>query len=161
MLPIVAYNYASGNYIRMKGVIRTGRRYGLIVSAFSMVLFLVLASPLVQVFMSTSTSYSKEALTTIAFGIVFLRIRCMASPFQFLNYHSSFCLQAMGNGTATFIHAVVRELVFYIPFMYLLNRMFGIYGLVSAVIAGEGCGALFALVLLHVYTKTGKNNSNS
>ncbi len=126
-----------------------------------MVLFLALASPIVRVFMSTSTSYSKEAFTTIAFGIVFLRIRCIASPFQFLNYHSSFCMQAMGNGTGTFIHAVVRELVFYIPFMYLLNRLFGISGLVSAIIAGEGCGALFALALLHIYTKTCKNNSNT
>ena len=161
MLPIVAYNYASGNHERMKSVIRTGRRYGLIVSAISMALFLVMASPIVRVFMSTSTGYSKEAFTTIAFGIVFLRIRCMASPFQFLNYHSSFCMQAMGNGAGTFIHAVVRELVFYIPFMYLLNRLFGISGLVSAIIAGEGCGALFALILLKAYIKAHKNNCNS
>ena len=161
MLPIVAYNYASGNHDRMKSVIRTGRRYGLIISALSIVIFLILASPIVRVFMSTSTSYSKEAFTSIAFGIVFLRIRCMASPFQFLNYHSSFCMQAMGNGKGTFVHAVVRELVFYIPFMYLMNRMFGISGLVSAIIAGEGCGALFALALLHIYTKSCKNNSNS
>ena len=161
MLPIVAYNYASGNHDRMQSVIRTGRRYGLIVSAISMALFLVMASPIVRVFMSTSTGYSKEAFTTIAFGIVFLRIRCMASPFQFLNYHSSFCMQAMGNGAGTFIHAVVRELVFYIPFMYLLNRLFGISGLVSAIIAGEGCGALFALILLKAYIKAHKNNCNS
>ena len=161
MLPIVAYNYASGNHDRMQSVIRTGRRYGLIVSAISMALFLVMASPIVRVFMSTSTGYSKEAFTTIAFGIVFLRIRCMASPFQFLNYHSSFCMQAMGNGAGTFIHAVIRELVFYIPFMYLLNRLFGISGLVSAIIAGEGCGALFALILLKAYIKAHKNNCNS
>ena len=161
MLPIVAYNYASGNHDRMKSVIRTGRRSGLHVSLISIAIFLALASPIIRIFMSTSTGYSKEAATTIAFGIVFLRIRCLASPFQFLNYHSSFCLQAMGNGGGTFIHAVVRELVFYIPFMYLLNRMFGIYGLVSAIIAGEGCGALFALALLHVYTKACKNNRNS
>ena len=161
MLPIVAYNYASGNHNRMKSVIATGRRYGLIISAFSIALFLLLASPIVRVFMSTSTSYSKEAATTIAFGIVFLRIRCMASPFQFLNYHSSFCMQAMGNGAGTLIHAMVRELVFYIPFMYVLNAMFGITGLVSAIIAGEGCGALFALILLKTYIKAHKNNCNS
>ena len=70
-------------------------------------------------------------------------------------------MQAMGNGTGTFVHAVVRELVFYIPFMYLLNRLFGISGLVSAITAGEGCGALFALALLHIYTKACKNNGNA
>ena len=111
--------------------------------------------------MSTSNGYSKEAFTTIAFGIGFLRIRCLASPFQFLNYHTSFCMQAMGNGTGTLFHAIVRELVFYIPFMYLFNTLAGINGLVSAIIAGEGFGALFALALLHIYTKSRKNNNNS
>ena len=67
----------------------------------------------------------------------------------------------MGNGRGTFIHAVVRELVFYIPFMYLLNGLFGIWGLVSAIIAGEGCGALFALILLKAYIKSHKDNYNS
>ncbi len=161
MMPIVAYNYASGNHARMDSVIRTGRRYGLAVSYISIGLFLICASPVIRIFMSTSTGYSKEAMTTIAFGIVFLRIRCMASPFQFLNYHSSFCMQAMGNGTGTLIHAMVRELVFYIPFMYLFNSLYGIYGLVSAIIAGEGCGALFALILLKVYVKAHKDDSNS
>ena len=161
MMPIVAYNYASGNRTRMHSVIRTGRRYGIIVSMISIALFLILASPTIKIFMSTSNGYSKEAFTTIAFGIGFLRIRCLASPFQFLNYHTSFCMQAMGNGTGTLIHAIVRELVFYIPFMYLFNTLAGINGLVSAIIAGEGFGALFALALLHIYTKSRKNKNNS
>jgi len=149
MLPIVAYNYASGNKERMNSVIRTGRKYGIIVSSFSIVFFLIVASPVVKFFMSTSAGNAQEALITIGLGIVFLRVRCLASPLQFLNYHSSFCLQAMGKGKSTLLHATVRELVFYIPLMYMLNWGFGIYGLIAAIVIGEGLGGIFALWLLH------------
>ena len=46
------------------------------------------------------------------------------------------------------LHAVVRELVFYIPFMFLLNAAFGANGLATGLLAGEICGAAFALFLL-------------
>ena len=58
-------------------------------------------------------------------------------------------MQAMGNGRATMLHAVVRELVFYIPLMFLLDRLFGEVGLAAALPVGEACGAVFALWLLN------------
>ena len=131
MLPIVAYNYSSGNRVRMNDVIRFVRRVGM---GFAVA----------------------QALETLAFAGIFLRIRCLASPFQFLNYHSSFCLQAMGDGRDTLIHAIVRELVFYIPFMFLLNRLTGIYGLAAAIVAGEACGGIFALCMLRRWLKKEK-----
>ncbi|MBQ9342609.1 MAG: MATE family efflux transporter, partial [Clostridia bacterium] len=50
---------------------------------------------------------------------------------------------------STLLHAFVRELVFYIPFMFLLDRLFGETGLAAALPVGEACGAAFALFLLH------------
>ncbi len=147
MLPIVAYNYASGDRNRMRETIRTARVYGLAVSAVSILLLEVFASPVSGLFMNTSGGDS--AALTVAYAAMFLRIRCIASPVQFINYHSSFCMQAMGKGKATMLHAVVRELVFYIPLMYLLDRLFGEIGLASALPIGEFFGAVFALILLY------------
>ena len=79
---------------------------------------------------------------------LFLRIRCFASPFQFTNYHASYCMQAMGYGRRTLLHAFVRECVLYIPCMFLLDRLFGETGLAAAMPVGEACGAVFALFLL-------------
>lgn len=165
MMPIVAYNYSSGNRERMDQVIRTARRYGLLIAFCSMALFELLASPIIRVFLSTSAGNAEEALATIAFGILFIRVRCLASPVQFLNYHTSYCLQAMGDGRDTLLHAIGREILFYIPFMFLLNQLFGTMGLVCALIAGEGCGALFALFLLRRWlarkseSEAGKNEA--
>ena len=105
-------------------------------------------SPACRVFLNTGAGDAETALRTIAYATLFLRIRCVASPVQFINYHTSFCMQAMGSGKKTLLHAFVRELVFYIPFMFLLDRLFGETGLAAALPVGETCGALFALLLL-------------
>ncbi|MBQ8094125.1 MAG: hypothetical protein IJ242_11195 [Clostridia bacterium] len=149
MLPIVAFNYSSGNRTRMRETINTARIFGLIVSAFSIILLELFATPASRLFLSTGSGNVEMALTTIGYAALFLRIRCLASPVQLINYHTSFCMQAMGDGKSTLLHAFVRELVFYIPFMFLLDRLFGEIGLASALPIGEACGAAFALYLLH------------
>lgn len=147
MLPIVAYNYASGDHERMHKVISNVRVYGLVIAAVCLTLFEIFAKPIVGLFMSTTADGAENAATCLALAAVFLRIRCCASLFQFLNYHTSFCMQAVGDGKDTLLHATVRELVFYVPFMFLLDRLFGKYGLACALIAGEACGAVLAIFL--------------
>ena len=148
MLPIVAFNYSSGNHKRMKETISTARAAGLAISFACIILFEIFAGGVTKLFMSTSGKDAQTALVTLGYAALFLRIRCIASPFQFTNYHSSYCMQAMGNGRGTMLHAFVRELVFYIPFMFILDHFFGERGLASALIAGEACGAMFALYLV-------------
>ncbi|MBO4378280.1 MAG: MATE family efflux transporter [Clostridia bacterium] len=149
MLPIVAYNYSSGNHTRMRATIRTARMVGLVVAAASIILFQLFANPASRLFLSTSAGDAETALITVGYAALFLRIRSVASPVQFINYHTSYCMQAIGNGKSTLLHAFVRELVFYIPFMFLLDRLFGETGLAAALPVGETCGAAFALFLLH------------
>ena len=146
MLPIVAYNYASGNRERMRRTVSTARLWGLTVSFVSILLFELCATPLTGIFLSTKAQ--DTALVTLSYAALFLRIRCLASPLQFINYSSSFSMQAIGDGKRTMLHAVIRELVFYIPFMFILDRLFGETGLAFALVAGEGAGALAAVYLL-------------
>lgn len=149
MLPIVAYNYSSGDHKRMKETIKTARAAGLGISALCIIFFEIFASPATRMFLSTKTADAEAALQTIAYAALFLRIRCLASPVQMLNYHTSYCMQAMGKGRETMLHAFVRELILYIPMMFLLDRLFGETGLACALPVGEGLAAIFALYLLH------------
>ncbi|MBQ6595096.1 MAG: MATE family efflux transporter [Clostridia bacterium] len=148
MLPIVAYNYSSGREERMRETIRTARRAGLIISGVCILAFELLAVPASRLFLNTGAQETGTALLTVGYAALFLRIRALASPFQFINYHTSYSMQAMGEGRKTLLHAFVRELVFYIPFMFLLDGIFGEKGLAAALPAGEACGAAFALFLL-------------
>ena len=161
MLPIVAYNYASGNHTRMRETIRTARRAGLAISFSCIVLLELFARPLSQLFLSTTAGGDGAALTTVLFTAAFLRIRCLASPVQFINYNSSYCLQAIGDGKSTMIHAIIRELILYIPLLFLLDRMFGEYGLMAALPVGEGLSAVLALFLLHRGIRNIRKKENS
>ena len=148
MLPIVAFNFASGNHERMKKTINFARICGLTVSAISIIMLEIFAKPVTNLFLSTTKGDPSVAITTVAYAAAFLRVRCLASSVQFLNYSSSYSMQAMGNGAGTMIHAIFRELVFYIPFMFILDKIFGEMGLAAALPAGEACGAVVALILL-------------
>ena len=152
MMPIVAYNYASQNHKRMHEVIRKTRYIGLIFAAASILLFEVFAGPVSRAFLSTSGNDAQTALQTVAFAAAFLRIRCLASPVQFINYNTSFCMQGMGKGKATLLHATVRQLVFYIPIMFIMDRAFGTTGLASAMVISESISAAFALWLMRRVT---------
>lgn len=148
MMPIVAYNYASGNEERMNEVIRKTRYIGLAFAGASVVLFEIFAGPVSRAFLSTSGSDAEIAMQTVAFAATFLRLRCLASPVQFINYNTSFCMQGMGKGKATLLHAMVRQLGFYIPIMFLMDRLWGTTGLASALVISEALSAVFALWLL-------------
>ena len=157
MLPIVAFNYSSGNHKRMQETINTARNTGLLVSFICILLFQLFAGNVTRFFLSTNASDPADALATIAYASLFLRIRSFASPVQMLNYHTSYCMQAMGKGKETMLHAFVRELLLYIPFMFILDKIFGETGLAAALPVGEGCAAIFALWLL---TRTIRNTTN-
>ena len=148
MMPIVAYNYASGNEERMNEVIRKTRYIGLAFAGASIVLFEIFAGPVSRAFLSTSGSDAEIAMQTVAFAATFLRLRCLASPVQFINYNTSYCMQGMGKGKATLLHATVRQLGFYIPIMFLMDRLWGTTGLASALVISEALSAVFALWLL-------------
>ena len=148
-MPIIAYNFASGNRERMQKTIRTARLWGLGVAACAIAFFQLFAEPATRLFLNEKQAAdAAQAVTTIGFAAMFLRIRCLASPVQFLNYHSSFCLQAMGDGKATMIHSIVRELLLYIPAMIVLDKLFGEKGLAAALPVAEAVSAVFALFLL-------------
>ena len=55
---------------------------------------------------------------------------------------------AMGDGKDTLLHAFVREVIFYIPLMFILDYFFNMNGLISSLVVGEFLGMIFAVILL-------------
>ncbi|MBR3212413.1 MAG: MATE family efflux transporter, partial [Firmicutes bacterium] len=108
MLPIVAFNLTSGDHARMKETLDTARRAGLTIAFTCIVLVELLAGRISGVFLSTTGGNAESAVRTLAYAALFLRIRCLASPVQFMNYYSSFSLQALGDGRRTMILSIVR-----------------------------------------------------
>ena len=122
MVPLLAYNYSSGNRVRMDAVFTFGRAVGLGIGLVSVVLYYIFAPVIMQAFIGDAD--------TVRFGIQFLRARCFATPLMFLLFSMVHFTQAIGRGRESFWLAVIRQLIFNIPLLFLLSRLFGMSGIV-------------------------------
>ncbi len=122
MIPLVAYNYSSGNHERMKRALDDTRIAGLAVAAVSVALYLIFAPQIMRLFISDAE--------TVRIGTGFLRHRCVATPFMFLCFHLVYFFQAVGRGKTSLALAVIRWAVFNIPMLFILNAIIGMRGLV-------------------------------
>ena len=142
MLPLVAYNYASKNKQRMEQTIRLSRGLGLIVAGVSVVLYEIFAVQFTHLFISDPQ--------TVEMASQFLRIRVLATPLMFLSFFTVYLFQAFGKGRISLMLGVTRWLVFNIPMLFLLNTIFGMYGLVWSQAAAD---ILTVTMSFYVYNK--------
>ncbi len=129
MVPLVAYNYAAGNIARMNRFFSLARVAILGISCACVVLFRCFARPLLGAFIADAE--------TVSLGAHFLQGRCYAMPLMLIGYHIVNFMNAVGKGEVSFLMAVVRHLVLIIPILFLMNRLFGMDGLVWAQLVAD------------------------
>lgn len=122
MMPLVAYHYSAGNHGKMQDAIRLSRRLGLIVAAVSIALYEIFAVQFSSLFIADAQ--------TVELASQFLRIRVLATPLMFLSFFTVYLFQAFGRGRISLFLGVMRWLVFNIPMLFLLNALFGMFGIV-------------------------------
>lgn len=122
MMPLVAYSYSAGNEKRMNDTVRLSRNLGLIVAGVSIVLYELFAPEFSRLFISDSE--------TVALASQFLRVRVLATPLMFMSFFTVYLFQAFGKGRISLFLGVTRWMVFNIPMLFLLNSIFGMFGLV-------------------------------
>lgn len=145
MMPLVAYNYASKNYPRMRAFTRAAQISGMVTACFFILIYEMFAPNIVWLFIRDGA--------TIGFGKDFLRIACIATPFMISNFQKIYCLQAMGKGKESLALGVFRQGLFAIPLLFIMNALFGLYGIVAAQIISDGITFIFStFVYRRVYT---------
>ena len=125
VLPLIGFNFASGNRTRMKKVIFTSGGISIFISLLCMTASLLFSEPLIYFFIRIET----ESLT---FGIKFLRILCIGAPFSALAYSAISFFQAVGKSLRSLLLALLRKGICDIPLMFILNSFFKTYGIVWA-----------------------------
>ena len=150
MMPLVAYNYASKNYPRMKSFTKAAQISGMLIAGVCIVAFELFAPQIMWVFIKDEA--------TIAFGTDFLRIACLATPFMIANFQKIYCLQAMGKGKESLILGLFRQGLFAIPIIFIMNHLLQLYGIVSAQLISDGITFVFStLIYRSVYRKLQKD----
>lgn len=142
MLPLVAYNYSAGNEQRMNDTIRLSRRLGLTIAGISIVLYEIFAVQFSHLFISDPQ--------TVELASQFLRIRVLATPLMFLSFFTVYLFQAFGKGRISLFLGVTRWLGFNIPMLFLLNALFGMFGIVWSQVTAD---ILTVLLSFYVYRR--------
>lgn len=142
IMPLVSYNYASGNHRRMKSAVVFA---GAISVGFNtaMAAFLFAdADGVVRFFMDNPS--------IIAYGVRFMRGFCLGLPFLCMDFLAVNVFQALGYGKNALAFAIMRKIVLEIPALYILNYLFPLYGLAYAQFTAELVLAIAAVVELLV-----------
>ena len=121
-MPLVGYNYASGDYKRMRAVSFFSWKTALVMSACFVACFAIFAPQILHLFIP-------EAETS-ALGASFLRIACLAVPLTSVNFLISYTLQAMGKGVQSATLTFGRQGLLNIPLLILMNLVVGLYGMI-------------------------------
>lgn len=142
-MPLVGYNFAAGNYRRMRQVSVFSWKTALGMSACFVACFALFAPQILHLFLP-------EAQTS-ALGASFLRIACLAVPLTAVNFLISYTLQAMGKGAQSALLTFSRQGLLNIPLLLLMNWIFGLYGMIWTQLVVE---VIMLPVSLGMYTRT-------
>lgn len=140
LMPLISYNYASGNYRRMKDAITFALKISLTFIITIVIGYYIFAESLVKMFM--------ENEIIIQYGSRFLRGFCLGLPFLCVDFLAVGVFQATGMGKNAFIFAILRKIVLEIPALFILNLLFPLYGLAYAQFAAELILAFVAAIVL-------------
>ena len=151
IMPLISYTYASKNYGRMKKTIFVSLRISLTFIILMAAAFYIGAGPLTRAFM--------ENENIVAYGTRFLRGFSLGLPFLCVDFLAVGVFQAIGNGKAALVFAIMRKIILEIPALYLLNRLFPLYGLAYAQFVAETVLSIAAvLVLFRMFRSLQKQN---
>ena len=150
MMPLVAYNYAAGKTKRMKDTIRLARGVGIGVAAVSIILYELFAVQFTHLFIADAQ--------TVEMASSFLRIRVLATPLMVLSFFTVYLFQAFGKGHVSLGLGVTRWLVFNIPMLFILNRIFGMYGIVWSQVTADTLTVIMSFI---VYFRFGPGREKS
>ncbi len=140
IMPLVSYNYASGNRKRMKDSVLFAMGIILPIMTVVTVGYWFGAPNLIHLFMDNPE--------IVAYGTAFLRGMCLGMVFLCTDFMAVGVFASLGMGKYSLIFAVLRKVVLEIPLLFLLNALFPLYGLAYAQCIAEFILAIAAVVML-------------
>ncbi len=149
ILPLVAYNFASGNRERMRQAVRFALMSGLFCSLVFLVLCEAFAPEIVRFFIDDAAS--------VACGAAFVRLRITALPFITAEFMLIAVFQGIGGARQSLFLSLFRKGILDLPLMFLAERLFPMYGVMLVQPFMEMTGCMIALVM---YAHVSRENSS-
>ena len=139
-LPLIGYNYTSGNHKRMKVTIKTAFAYSFLVACVGAVLLWMLAAPISRCFIADAE--------TVRYGQHFLKIICLACPTIAVNFMVITVFQAIGKKVQPLCLSLLRKGSLDVVFMLILNGAVSVSGIAWATPFADWIAFVISVVLI-------------
>ena len=140
VMPLISYNYSSGNVDRMKRTLMFSMKIAISFLAAVAAAYYFFSEDLIGVFMKDEE--------IVGYGSAFLQGFCLALPFLCIDFIAVAVFQACGMGKHALVFALLRKVVLEIPALFILNRLVPLYGLAYAQFAAEIVLSVAAVIVL-------------
>lgn len=137
--PLLAYSYGAKNMARLR---ETLMKLALLTFTFglsTMLLCLWKSQSIIHLFLKDPAA--------LELGTQMIRLRVLTGPFLGLYYISSNFLQASGNAKMSMLVSLLRQGIFFIPLIYIMNAAFGVIGNICAHILADILAAAVGTIL--------------
>ena len=144
-LPLIGYNFTSGNKARMMAAVKGLFFDCLFVSLAGTALLFFGAKPITACFIDNAQ--------TVSYGCAFLRIICLACTTTSLNFFAITVFQATGKHQEPIFLSLLRKGTLDVALMFLFYRLMGVVGVAWATPAADAAALLISTALLLPYLK--------
>ena len=145
-MPLIGYNYASGDHHRMK--------HSILVTGVASTCFALACTASALLFGSQMTELFIHDPETTRYGANFLHILSLGAPLSACAYTFITFFEATGHKDRALLLAVLRKGALDIPLMYLLRLVIPVYGVVWATPLADGAACVVSLVLFVRFMRT-------
>lgn len=149
VMPLVGFNYSARNVSRMRNAILFTAKVTILILVSVMAVMEIWPEAIMRMFIDNAR--------TVAIGGVLLRGLSLAVPFLSLDFMAVGVFQAVGKGSLALLMAVLRKCAFEIPFMFLFNKIWPLYGLGFSQFGAEFLMSAIGAVLLFRFLKKEAN----
>lgn len=137
--PFAGYNYGARNYARLrKGFWSTTLIATGVACAFDL-LFLACGENMIRFFIDNAP--------TVEVGAMLLHALCVAMPFVGLQLTLTVTFQALGKSVSAMLITLGRQLLFYVPLLMVLPKLYGLKGFAYAQPTADILVTILAVVL--------------
>ena len=138
--PVCGMNYGAGKYERVREgfyfCVKYAFAFLIVISAAAF----IFAEPIVMLF-------RKEDQDVIRIGTLALRLQCLTFPLSAWIIMANMMLQSIGKALKASAVAAARQGLFFLPFIWILPRIFGLLGVQMCQTWADICSLLLALPL--------------
>lgn len=121
VMPLISYNFSSGNKKRMKDATIFVLKIGILITIILGIFYYIFPEWLVALFM-------KDA-EIVNHGKILLRAMSIGVPFLAIDFTAVAVYQAIGKGKYSLFFAIMRKIVLEIPAIIILNKLYPLYGM--------------------------------